>query len=166
MQLRNILRDVGEDLARGRLYLPTSAIARFGLTTADLDAIRSGARPVGREYRMLMESLMDVADADYRLAAEAIPKLPSEFRRAAAVASVVYQGIHGAIRRIGYDTLRRRAYTTLPRKVALATGALVMLARSCWSAAPSPPSPAPAALASVVDVACRGRVEPRVESPA
>jgi len=130
MQLTNILRDVGEDLERGRMYLPSSELARFGLTTTDLDAMRLGARPVGREYPALMESLMDVADADYRLAADAIPKLPSEFRRAAAVASVVYQGIHTAIRRIGYDTLRRRAYTTLPRKVMLATGALVMLARS------------------------------------
>jgi phytoene/squalene synthetase len=77
-----------------------------------------------------MASLMDVADADYRLAAEGIPRLPSEFRRAAAVAAAVYQGIHGAIRRIGYDTLRRRAYTTMPHKLALATAALVMLARS------------------------------------
>ena len=130
MQLTNILRDVGEDLGRGRMYLPSTELARFGLTTADLDAIRLGARPVCGAYRALMASLMDVADADYRLAAEGIPRLPSEFRRAAAVAAAVYHGIHGAIRRIGYDTLRRRAYTTLPRKLTLATAALVMLARS------------------------------------
>jgi phytoene synthase len=77
-----------------------------------------------------MERMMDVADADYRRAEEAIPRLPRQFGRAAAVASAVYRGIHGAIRRNGYDTVRMRAYTTAPRKVALAATALLAIARS------------------------------------
>ena len=128
MQLTNILRDVGEDLARGRLYLPETELQRFGIRVSDIGALRRGS--ITPAYRALMERLMDVAEADYRLADEAIPRLPRQFGRAAAVASAVYRGIHGAIRRNGYDTLRMRAYTTTPRKVALAATALLGIARS------------------------------------
>ena len=130
MQLTNILRDVGEDLERGRMYLPVSWLARQGLSLDDLDALRRGARPVDAAYRSLTDDLIAVADADYALAAEAIPWLPPEFRRAAAVASGLYRGIHRAILRNGYDNVRRRAYTTRRRKVILAAAALTWLARS------------------------------------
>jgi phytoene synthase len=129
MQLTNILRDVGEDLARGRLYLPETELERCGIRASDIDALRRGSA-ITPGYRALMERMMDVADADYRRAEEAIPRLPRQFGRAAAVASAVYRGIHGAIRRNGYDTVRMRAYTTAPRKVALAATALLAIARS------------------------------------
>jgi phytoene synthase len=130
MQLTNILRDVGEDLARGRIYLPATELHRHGLVVDDIEAMRHGARAIDRPYRELMENLMSVAQDDYDRAAEAIPHLPPEFRRAAAVASAVYQGIHGAIRRNRYDNLRHRAFTTPSRKAALALGALAWLART------------------------------------
>ena len=129
MQLTNILRDVGEDLARGRIYLPATELARHGLNAGDLEAMRAGKRSIDTSYRAMMEGFIELADADYRLAAEAIPHLPAEFRRAAAVASAVYRGIHGAIRRNGHDNLRRRAYTGGGRKVLLAIGALASLVR-------------------------------------
>jgi phytoene synthase len=130
MQLTNILRDVGEDLGRGRMYLPLMELRRRGLRLADINAIRAGARRIDAPYRSLTESLIDVAEADYRLADQAIPHLPRAFRRAAAVASAVYRGIHRSIRRNGYDNITRRAYTSRRRKVALAAGALLSLARA------------------------------------
>jgi phytoene synthase len=129
MQLTNILRDVGEDLERGRMYLPVSALEAYGLSFEDLDAMRRGDRKVTASYRGLIEELIAVAEADYERAGQAVPKLPAEFRRAAAVASAVYRGIHGAIRGNGYDNLRLRAYTSRSRKVILAATALVTLAR-------------------------------------
>jgi 15-cis-phytoene synthase len=129
MQLTNILRDVGEDLERGRMYLPLADLARHGLTARDIQAVRSGARAIDAPYRELMDELMDVADVDYDRAAEAIPLLPPEFRRAAAVSSAVYRGIHAAIRRNGYDNVGRRAYTTGLRKAMLAVSAVFSLAR-------------------------------------
>jgi phytoene synthase len=129
MQLTNILRDVGEDLQRGRIYLPVTELRRHGVSVEDIAAFARGA-PIDAGYRALIENLMTVADHDYELAEEAIPMLPREFRRAAAVASRVYRGIHGAIRRNGYDNVRRRAFTTFPRKTVLAAGALMSLARS------------------------------------
>ena len=130
MQLTNILRDVGEDLHRGRIYLPVTGLRRHGVSVEDIAAFSRGARSIDAGYRVLIENLMTVADNDYELADEAIPMLPREFRRAAAVASRVYRGIHRAIRRNGYDNVCRRAYTTFPQKTVLAVGALMSLARS------------------------------------
>jgi phytoene synthase len=129
MQLTNIVRDVGEDMARGRMYLPITELRRHGLDAADIAGMRGGW-PAENAFRELMEELMAIADTDYQFAAEAIPRLPRQFGRAAAVASAVYRGIHGAIRRNGYDTVRLRAYTTTPRKVLLAASALLGVARS------------------------------------
>jgi len=129
MQLTNILRDVGEDLERGRIYLPATELARHGLSARDLEAMRAGERSIEASYRAMMDAFIEIADADYKLAAEGIPHLPKEFRRAAAVASAVYRGIHGAIRRAGYDNLRRRTYTSGTRKMVLAIGALASLVR-------------------------------------
>jgi phytoene/squalene synthetase len=111
------------------MYLPLTELARHGLTTNDIEALRSGARSIDASYRALMEDLIDVADRDYDRAAEAIPHLPTEFRRAAAVSSAVYRGIHGAIRRNGYDNRRRSAYTTGLRKATLAAVAFAGLVR-------------------------------------
>ena len=130
MQLTNILRDVGEDLERGRMYLPTMELVRVGLSAGDIEAIRDGGRRIDASYRALIESLMCVADAAYERADEAIPHLPKNFRRAAAASSAVYRGIHGAIRRNGYDNIRRRASTSRSRKAMLALGAMISLARS------------------------------------
>ncbi|HEX6059884.1 MAG TPA: squalene/phytoene synthase family protein [Gemmatimonadaceae bacterium] len=127
MQLTNIVRDVGEDLARGRLYLPLDRLRAHGLSVERLERARLHGEPLGDAWPSLLEELMLVAERDYRCAAEALPALPATFRRAVAIASAVYAGIHDAVRRIGYDTLRRRAWTSTATKVALGAGALVRL---------------------------------------
>ena len=127
MQLTNILRDVGEDLSRGRLYLPLDRLAAHGLSPERLVAARANGEPLGDGWPSLLEELMALAERDYERAAEAFPELPPGFRRAATVASAVYAGIHDAIRRIGYDTLNRRAVTTKRDKVVLSARALLGL---------------------------------------
>lgn len=119
MQMTNILRDVGEDLRRGRLYLPLDHLDRFGLTRTDLAGAAAGKRDVPAAYGELVETLMRRAEEDYAAAAAAIPALPPFFQRPVAVAGHVYRGIHQEIRANGYDNLRRRAYTSLYRKVVL-----------------------------------------------
>jgi 15-cis-phytoene synthase len=68
MQLTNILRDVGEDLERGRIYLPLDLMAKHGLSEADLEgsAAWGGNPPAG--YRALIEELMDLAEYRYQRA--------------------------------------------------------------------------------------------------
>jgi 15-cis-phytoene synthase len=123
MQLTNILRDVGEDLRGGRLYLPRALLDRHGVTEAALQAsLEGGALPRG--WVPLMEELLALADAEYEAAIPAIPALPLFFQRPVAVAGRVYQGIHREIRKNGYDSLNRRAHTSFPRKIGLAGAAL------------------------------------------
>lgn len=128
MQLTNILRDVGEDLRGGRLYLPADHLRRFGLDRGLLESRDREAVPMLPAYRELLEELMAVADRDYEKAFQAIPALPSFFQRPVAVAARAYQGIHDEIRRNGYDNLTRRAGTTAIRKARLGLGALWSLA--------------------------------------
>jgi phytoene synthase len=129
MQLSNILRDVGEDWSRGRLYLPLEVMRRHGVTEADLEAMYLGA-PLSHGYRSLVAELLDQAESDYAAALEGVPALPPELRRSVAVAAHVYRGIHREIRRNGYDNLRRRAFTSPVAKAALATRALWELTRA------------------------------------
>lgn len=131
MQVTNILRDVGEDWDRGRVYLPLSMMRRHGLTTHDIGALRRGEREVDQAYRLLVEELMQVAESGYDAGREAMRGLPAQFRHSVAVAAAVYEGIHDVIRRNGYDNVRLRAVTSTSRKLALATSALWSVARPC-----------------------------------
>jgi hypothetical protein len=129
MQLTNILRDVGEDLRRGRLYLPTTWLAGHGLDRRDLEGMTHSGR-IEPEYHQLVERLLRVAEDEYELAAPAIDRLPAFYRRPVAVAAHVYRGIHASLRRNGYDNLNRRAHTSLADKLRLGVAALGRRAES------------------------------------
>ncbi len=126
MQLTNILRDVGEDLARGRVYLPLELLEAHGLEPGDLRAIRERGRPGAR----CLPPRPGRADGPRRRVVRprlaGHPPPPPWFRRPVAVAAEAYRGIHREVRRNDYDNLRRRAHTSLPAKLALgAVGGLV-----------------------------------------
>jgi len=128
MQLTNILRDVGEDLDRGRLYLPLQLLRASGVDPDELIlARRDGRIPAG--WPELTESVMKVADRHYCRAFQALPNLPGWYARPVAVASQVYGGIHDEIRANGYDNLTRRAFTSLRSKLRLGASALIRLRR-------------------------------------
>lgn len=146
MQLTNILRDVGEDLGRGRLYLPADVMADFGVTEDALHKAAAG-HALPPAWSALMESLMDRSDQDYAAAMEAVPRLPPYFRHAIVVAAHVYRGIHDEIRRNGYNNLRMRARTGPATKMRLALSALAGAAlrprASLHRLAPPAPSATP-----------------------
>ena len=116
MQLTNIIRDVGEDLALGRVYLPADRMARHGIDRESLLRMQAGAE-VQPGYVALLEEVMAHADAAYEVSYEGIPHLPPFFQRPVTVAAQVYRGIHDRVRANGYDNLNRRAHTSLPDKV-------------------------------------------------
>jgi len=124
MQLTNIIRDVGEDWARGRLYLPRDLMRECGLTTQQLDESRRGTRPMPPAYVSVVQQLMATADEDYSDAWPGIAALPEFFRPAVAVAARVYAAIHEAVRENDYDTLRLRATTSAARKLTIARATL------------------------------------------
>ncbi len=133
MQLTNIVRDVGEDLAMGRIYLPADRMAHHGVTAESLLAMKAratGGGPLDGGYRALMEELMAKADSAYARAYEGMPYLPVRFRRPVAVAAQVYRGIHDRVRANGYDNLNRRAHTSLRAKIVLGRQGLRRLAQA------------------------------------
>ena len=119
MQLTNILRDVGEDLAVGRLYLPADLMRKHNVTESQLV---SGVTLGG--YAALIEEMIEGAESAYSAGMEGIPDLPASLRFPISVAAYVYRGILAEIRRNGYDNLTLRAKTSGPRKAVLATRAL------------------------------------------
>jgi 15-cis-phytoene synthase len=133
MQLTNILRDVGEDLAGGRVYIPADLLAAHGLDRAALARMAATGR-IEPAWAGLVERLLRQAENAYDDAFAAIPALPGWFQPPVAIAAHVYRGIHGSIRAYGYDNLTRRAATTTREKGTLAARALLGLrrARQAW----------------------------------
>ncbi len=105
MQLTNILRDVGEDLRMGRLYLPTELLAKHGVTRASLEATQ-----ITPAYVALLEELAQHASGLYRQGWQGIPKLNGVAATAVGVAALNYEGILHKLRQNGYDNLTQRAF--------------------------------------------------------
>lgn len=111
MQLTNILRDVGEDLRRGRIYLPAGDLERFGYGAEDL----RGA-VIDDRFRALMRFQIERAEEFYRRAEPGIAMLHADGQFAVRVAADVYHGILREIERNGYDVFGRRAVVPSSRK--------------------------------------------------
>jgi phytoene synthase len=114
-QLVNFARDVGEDLDRGRLYLPLDELANFDLTRADLEA-----RTVDDRVRGLMR--YQVARVR-RLEQSAIPGiafLDPTSRPCIDAARVLYCGIADEIEHNDYDVFSKRATVPWSRRLAVA----------------------------------------------
>jgi phytoene synthase len=123
MQLTNILRDLAEDLDRGRLYLPRDELAQFGITPTDLRARRVDARFVA-----LMQAQIARARDLYRRADAGVGALAGfGAQRLVRLMGGLYAGILTAIEEQAYDVFRRRAFVPFRTKVAIA--ARVMLSR-------------------------------------
>lgn len=124
MQLTNIVRDVGEDRKRNRLYLPKSMCDKAGVSVEAIDRLLSSDACVPDGFKAVLEDLMQIAEMYYDEANEAMDRLPGFFRPAVAVASRVYRGIHNVVRSNGYDTIRRRAVVSDVDRTLLARSAL------------------------------------------
>lgn len=145
MQLTNIARDVGEDLANGRLYLPEDWLTEAGV---DIAAFRAAPR-FTPEIGAVVARLLREADRHYALAHAGIAALPADCRHAIRTAALTYREIGGEIARAGHDSVSRRARTSLARKLAIMVEARrpVMLWEGFADAARlKPPDPSVAAL--------------------
>ena len=126
MQLTNILRDIGEDLERGRVYLPADEMLRFGYSEEELRG-----RVHNRAFAALMNFQVIRAREFYEAAMPGIALLSSDGRFAVKVAAEVYRGILDRIESSGYDVFDRRAFVSPVRKYWITTKAMALpLARS------------------------------------
>jgi phytoene synthase len=112
LQLTNILRDVGEDARRGRIYLPLEDLERFHVSEDDILRSKLDERTI----RLLQFEI----ERAYHLYEEAWPGigfLAKKARFSVAVAADVYRGILGKIISNGYNVFTKRAFLTRYEKL-------------------------------------------------
>jgi phytoene synthase len=114
-QLTNFIRDVAEDSARGRVYLPAEDLDRFGVRRADL-----AAPATTRAVRELVAFEVDRARGHYRAAEPGIGLLAPSSRPCIRVAFDLYGGILDAVERAGYRVLDRRVAVPRRRRLGVA----------------------------------------------
>ena len=114
-QLTNIIRDVGEDALRGRIYLPVNELQQF-----DVKAHEITSRTYSDRFRALMQFQ---ADRAHRLYDEALALLPPEDRRSqkpGLMMASIYRTLLREIERDGFQVLHQRVSLTPLRKFWLA----------------------------------------------
>lgn len=119
-QLTNILRDVGEDAGRGRIYIPLEDCRRFGVREEDILARR---RPSGFDALMAFEA--DRARAFFEDGDAVIPLVPRRTRPCLAAMRDIYRALLEAVAASGFDVLTRRVTVPTTRRVLLALRAIV-----------------------------------------
>ena len=102
-QLTNIIRDVGEDARRGRIYLPQEELARHGVSAEDILA-----RRVTGAFADLMAQQVARARDFYARAIAALPAVDRRAQRPGLVMAAVYRALLRRIEREGFRVLDRR----------------------------------------------------------
>ena len=112
LQLTNIIRDVREDAANGRIYLPTEDLQRFGVDPVELVA------PVAsRRVRTLLEFEAGRAESYYRTAAQLTPFVNPEGRPVLLAIVGIYRRLLTEVVRRDYDVFSRRISLSPMRKI-------------------------------------------------
>ncbi|MGB3203015.1 MAG: 15-cis-phytoene synthase CrtB [Nodosilinea sp.] len=119
-QLTNILRDVGEDARRGRIYLPLADLAAFDYTETDLMA-----GVVDDRWRALMAFQIDRARRFYAEAESGIGLLSEDARWPVWSALALYRQILDVVEENGYDVFSQRAFVPSLRKLLTLPGTLL-----------------------------------------
>jgi phytoene synthase len=121
MQLTNIARDVGEDAANGRLYLPRAWLRAEGVDPDSWLVAPRWQPEIGR----VVERLLCEAEILYRRAESGIDRLPSACRPAIFAAHSLYAEIGAAVAQNHFDSLSSRAQVSKARKLILISRAMV-----------------------------------------
>jgi 15-cis-phytoene synthase len=114
-QLTNIIRDVGEDARRGRIYLPIEDLQRFNVPAKDILEAR-----YSEAFTALMRYQHDRAQQFYDQAFAQLPAVDRKAQRPGLVMAAIYRTLLGEIAHDGFKVLDRRTSLTPLRKVWLA----------------------------------------------
>ena len=114
-QLTNIIRDVGEDARRGRVYLPLDEMKRFGVTVDDLFEARQTD-----DFRRLMEFQIERAEHYYAQALAQLPTSDRKTQRPGLIMAAIYRDVLDVIKAEGCLVLKQRTSLTPLRKLWLA----------------------------------------------
>lgn len=114
-QLTNIIRDVGEDARRGRIYLPEDELARFGVDENDILDSR-----YNDNFRALMAFQTERAYGFYDRAMAQLPAQDRKPQRTGLIMAAIYRTVLDEIVRDGYRVLDRHLSLTPVRKLWIA----------------------------------------------
>jgi 15-cis-phytoene synthase len=117
LQLTNILRDLKEDAARGRVYLPQEDLRRFGYSE---EALRRGV--VNDNFRRLMKFQCDRAQSYYNRAAACLPAEDRPTLTAAVTMGKIYHRLLEQIEQVGYDVFNNEIRLHRPERFLIALG--------------------------------------------
>ncbi len=112
MQLTNILRDIGEDVDRGRIYLPLEDLRRFNYSQEEFMQKR-----INNNFINLMKFQIERARGYYRSSEKGIPMLEKQSRFGVSISSINYGNILSAIEKNNYDVFSKRAYRSFYQKI-------------------------------------------------
>lgn len=119
LQITNILRDLGEDLARDRVYLPEEEMERFGYSLADL-----AARRMTPAFFALMRAQAERAKAYYARAAELFSLVEPDSLRCLSMLYIMYRRLLDKIEARGFRVFDERISLTGSQKLRLVWGVL------------------------------------------
>jgi phytoene synthase len=114
-QLTNIIRDIGEDARRGRVYLPVDELKRFDVSVADILNARHSDN-----FRRLMEFQIERAEHYYEQAMSELPAVDRKAQRPGLVMAAIYRTLLDEIKRDGCQVLTQRTSLTPVRKLWIA----------------------------------------------
>jgi phytoene synthase len=117
-QLTNILRDVAEDAARNRVYLPLEDLAAHNVSLDSLLNRAQGTPPRANE-RALLTAIGQRAEDYYKSAQELLPLIDRESRPALWVLVSIYHGLLKRIERAEYDVFTQRASVPTQQKATI-----------------------------------------------
>ncbi len=126
-QLANFIRDVGEDLERGRVYLPLDDLAQFGVTRANLEA-RVLTPAITDALKFQIKRVRDLEEQSRA----GIAMLSPVGQPCIETARILYCGIVDAVEDIDYDVFHKRASVSLSKRIRVAVPAWWQ-ARKLWS---------------------------------
>jgi len=110
-QLTNIIRDVGEDARKNRIYLPMEDLQKFNVPAADILALRQSDA-----FRGLMQFEAARARSRYEQAFRSLPPADRKAQRPGLIMAAIYRALLAEIERDGFSVLERRTSLTPLRK--------------------------------------------------
>jgi 15-cis-phytoene synthase len=114
-QMTNIIRDVGEDARRDRIYLPQEDLQKFGVTSADILDCKQTP-----QFVELMAFQTERAKSLYRAAFEALSPEDRRPQRPGLIMSAIYRTLLDELERDGFKVLNQRTSLTPLRKLWIA----------------------------------------------
>jgi 15-cis-phytoene synthase len=115
LQLINIIRDVGEDARRGRIYVPNEDLLKFGIASSDvLKAHSSGA------FKAMMQFQYERAAATYDRALAVLPQEDKRAQKPGLAMGAIYRALLEEIKNDGFGVLDHRVALTPIRKLWIA----------------------------------------------